>query len=92
MNGKRYSNEFKNKITQEICVKGRSTSLVAEENGIALKTVESWITKYNKDNTYFLRKLETPENQIKTLTAEVKKLRIQVDILKKTIALAEKKE
>ena len=92
MEKKIYSDELKNKITQEICIQGRSTSLVAAENDIPLKAVESWVTKYNKDNKYFLRKLETPEKQIKMLTEEVKRLKVQVDILKKTIALIEKKE
>lgn len=92
MKNKKYSIEVKNRITQEICEQRRSTSTVAKENGISLKTVEKWVTQYHKDKNVFKRRLDSPENQVKMLTNEVKRLNKQVDILKKTISLIEKKE
>lgn len=44
-----YSNELKNKICVRICKKRESTSMVAKEMDIPLKTVEKWVTAYYKD-------------------------------------------
>ena len=48
-----YSNELKNKICIRICRNRESTSLVAKEMEIPLKTVEKWVTAYYKDSRVF---------------------------------------
>lgn len=54
------SNELKNKICIRICRNRESTSLVAKEMEIPLKTVEKWVTAYYKDSRVF----EVPEGYI----------------------------
>ncbi|MDB7980583.1 hypothetical protein PND78_08535 [Faecalicoccus pleomorphus] len=44
-----YSNELKNKVCVRICKNRESTSMVAKEMDIPLKTVEKWVTAYYKD-------------------------------------------
>lgn len=46
---RKYSNRFKKVICELICDLGHSTLRTAEEYGIALKTLEKWITAYHKD-------------------------------------------
>lgn len=50
---KSYSNELKHKVSYKICVDKESTSKIAEEYGIPLKTVEKWVTSFNKDPECF---------------------------------------
>lgn len=55
-----YSNELKNKICIRICKNKESTSKVAKEADIPLKTVEKWVTAYYKDSNVF----DVPEGYI----------------------------
>lgn len=88
----KYPNELKSVVTYEICVLGKSTSKTAKEYNIPLKTVEKWVTKYNKDpNVYNTTKLSDAE-RIKTLEDEVIRLRKSNDVLKKTLILLAKRE
>ena len=48
-----YSRELKKKLCEMIRVKGKSTLKVANEYNIPIKTLEKWITAYNKDNHCF---------------------------------------
>ena len=45
----KYSYEFKNYIVKRIVEQHYSTSLTAMEFDIPLKTLEKWITAYNKN-------------------------------------------
>lgn len=53
---RKYSNCFKKVICELICDLGYSTLRTAEEYGIALKTLEKWITAYHKDSHCFDKK------------------------------------
>jgi transposase-like protein len=89
---RKYSKQLKASVINEIINKHRSTSKVAAELNIPLKTVEKWITLYNKDNTIF-DVVELPlTEQVDVLKKEVERLRKDNDILKKTIILLAKKE
>lgn len=48
-----YNRELKKKLCEIVCINGSSTSKTAEEYGVPLKTLENWITAYNKDNHCF---------------------------------------
>lgn len=48
-----YSKDLKRKICNDICINKKSTIRTAEAYGIPLKTVEKWITAFNKDNHCF---------------------------------------
>lgn len=54
-----YGTELKRKLCQEICINGKSTIKIAEEYKIPLKTLEKWITAFNKNNNCFNPKVET---------------------------------
>lgn len=51
-----YSNELKDNICYKICVEKQSTSLLAKQLSIPLKTVEKWVTAYYKDPNRFKQK------------------------------------
>lgn len=48
-----YTNSLKKKLCEDICLHGNSTSVSAKEYNIPLKTLEKWITSYNKNNHCF---------------------------------------
>lgn len=54
----KYSYMLKKEVSSRICDNGESTSLMAKEYGIPLKTVEKWVTAYNKDRTCY----DKPDN------------------------------
>ena len=58
-----YTIELKKKLCIDICINGKSTIKTAEEYNIPLKTLEKWITAFNKDNHCFDPKIE--ENDFK---------------------------
>ena len=55
----KYSRELKKELCERICVNGDSTIKTASEYNIPLKTIEKWITAYNKDNHCFDPIIET---------------------------------
>lgn len=48
-----YNINLKRKLCIDICINGKSTIKTAEEYNIPLKTLENWITAFNKDNHCF---------------------------------------
>ena len=48
-----YNIELKKKLCEDICVNGKSTLKTANEYNIPIKTLEKWITAFNKDNHCF---------------------------------------
>ncbi len=48
-----YSNSLKKKLCHEICLNGKSTIKTANEYNVPLKTLEKWITAFNKDSSCF---------------------------------------
>lgn len=48
-----YSNSLKKNLCEDICLNGKSTSFSAKQFGIPLKTLENWITSFNKDSHCF---------------------------------------
>ena len=45
----KYNRELKKKLCEDICINHSSTLKTANEYGIPIKTLEKWITAYNKD-------------------------------------------
>ena len=89
---KKYTKELKASVVYEICKLNRSTKIVASEYKISVKTVENWITAYNKDNSIF-EVSELPISvKIKQLEKENARLKRDNEILKKTIRLLGKNE
>ena len=48
-----YNINLKKKLCTDIYISGKSTIKTAEEYNIPLKTLENWITAFNKDNHCF---------------------------------------
>ena len=76
----------------EIKKVGRSNREVAQEHDIPIKTLEKWITAYNKDNDYFEIGKPPEETNVKQLERQIARLKRENEILKKTIALLGGKE
>ena len=53
-----YSIDLKKKLCELICLNHASTIKTAEEYNVPLKTLEKWITSFNKDNHCFDPKVE----------------------------------
>ena len=89
---KKYDNNFKSMIVNLIVNEKHSTLKTAEQFEIPIKTLEKWITAYNKDNKCFDADYKTQSQIIDDLKREVAKLKRDNDILKKTISLLAKKD
>lgn len=48
-----YKNNFKKKLCKEVCIYKKSTSKTADTYGVPLKTLEKWITAFNKNPNCF---------------------------------------
>lgn len=53
-----YNSTLKRKLCIDICLNGKSTIKTAQEYNVPLKTLEKWITSFNKDNHCFDPKFE----------------------------------
>ena len=89
---KKYDNNFKSMIVNLICNEKHSTIKTAEQFEIPLKTVEKWITAYNKNNRCFDFDYKTQSQIIDDLKKQISRLEKDNEILKKTITLLAKKE
>ena len=89
---KKYDNNFKFMIVNLICNEKHSTIKTAEQFEIPLKTVEKWITAYNKNNRCFDFDYKTQSQIIDDLKKQISRLEKDNEILKKTITLLAKKE
>ena len=50
---RQYDKKMKNEVAHLICVERKSTIKTAEEYKVPLKTVEKWVTAFNKNNKVF---------------------------------------
>ena len=48
-----YDKKLKNEVAHLICVERKSTIKTAEQYNVPLKTVEKWVTAFNKNNNVF---------------------------------------
>ena len=89
---RKYDNNFKSMIVNLIINEKHSTIRTAEQFNIPLKTLEKWITAYNKDNRCFDADYKTQSQIIDDLKREITTLKRDNEILKKTISLLAKKD
>ena len=87
-----YCIDLKRKLCTEVCLNCKSTIKIAHEYHVPIKTLEKWITAYNKDNKVFDKDYLTSAKQIELLKKKVSRLERDNEILKKTITLLAKKE
>ena len=89
---RKYDNNFKSMIVSLIVKEKHSTIKTAEQFTIPLKTLEKWITAYNKDSRVFYADYKSQSQIIDDLKKKISSLERDNDILKKTITLLAKKE
>ena len=89
---RKYDNNFKSMIVNLIVNEKHSTIKTAEQFDIPLKTLEKWITAFNKDNKIFDSNDKNQAQIITDLKKKIASLERDNDILKKTITLLAKKE
>ena len=53
-----YNTDLKKKLCEDICLRHASTIKTANEYNIPIKTLEKWITAFNKDNHCFDPKVQ----------------------------------
>lgn len=86
----KYSNEMKRFILLRI-LKKNSTSQVAKEFDLPLKTVEKWITAYNKDPNCFNDKTIKNKKETNEIIKKYKEIKKDNEILKAMISSLSKK-
>ena len=89
---RKYERSFKSMIINLIVNEKHSTIKTAEQFNIPLKTLEKWITAYNKNNNVFNSDYKSQAQIIADLKKQIVSLQRDNDILKKTISLLAKKE
>lgn len=57
-----YSRELKKQLCENICINGHSTLKTSQQFNVPIKTLEKWITAFNKDNHCFDPIIETDDN------------------------------
>lgn len=87
-----YDRNFKAMVVDHIVKKKYGTSQAAIFFGVPLKTLEKWITAFNKDNSCFSDNYISDKAKIKLLEKQIAELENQNLILKKTIALLGNKD
>ena len=80
-----YSNEFKKMAAELVIISKHSTLKTANDLHVPLKTLEKWITAYNKNNKVFDSDYISPEQHIQKLKKRIAELENTNDILKKTL-------
>ena len=88
---RKYDTNFKSMIVNLIVNEKHSTIRTAQQFDIPLKTLEKWITAYNKDHNVFNSDYLSSAKQIDLLKKQISQLQRDNDILKKTISLLAKK-
>lgn len=88
---KKYTYEIKKKLYEMFYINHNSTYKTAKKYGVPLKTLEKWITAYNKNNKCFDFEYINNEKVKKQLLKQAKALKIENEILRKTIELLKKK-
>ena len=89
---RKYDTDFKAMIVNLVVNEKHSTIKTAEQFNIPLKTLEKWITAYNKDKHVFDKNYLSSAQQINILKKKISQLERDNEILKKTITLLAKKE
>lgn len=88
---KQYNLDFK-KMAVELIKDGASTIKTAEDLNVPLKTLENWITAYNKNPNIFDPDYISPQEQIKRLEKKIKEQQETIEILKKAAAFFAKQD
>ncbi len=87
---RRHNNDFKSMLVDLIVNKKHSTILTAQHFEVPLKTLEKWITAYNKDPNVFNSNYLSANQQIASLKKRVSELERDNLILKNNFFISKK--
>lgn len=86
---KRYDREYKMDAARMVVDGGRAIKDVAADLGVAPVTIRTWVASYRQSQAIGAPgsgHISATELQLKLANDEIRKLKIQVDFLKKTMA------
>lgn len=86
---RRYDREYKMDAARMVVDGGRTLGAVAEDTGVCYATVRAWVAAYRKGQSGAFPgtgKLSPADLNLKQVMDENRKLKIQVEFLKKTMA------
>lgn len=83
---RKYDLNFKSTVVDLIVNHNHSTLKTAQEFDIPLKTLEKWITAYNKNNQIFNVDDFSPQAEINKLKKKINEQEKVIQLLKKTIS------
>jgi transposase len=87
---RRFSQEFKFEAVSMVVDQGRDLYEVADELGIRSDMLRKWKRKFEEDGSGAFPgsgRLKPEDEELRRLRREVKRLRIERDILKKAVAI-----
>jgi transposase len=87
---KRYDREFKLGAVRLVVEEGKSIAQVANDLGISDKSLYTWVAQFKADAEASFPgsgKLKPQDDELKRLREEVRILRMERDLLKKTLPL-----
>jgi len=87
---KQYSVEYKEEAVRLVTSGERSQSEVSRNLGISSSTISQWCKEYGNANNQAVTKEESAK--IKSLEAEIRRLKLEQDILKKATAFFAKNQ
>lgn len=87
-----YPNILKDEVCTMICDNGASTTYVADLYNIPLKTIEKWVTAYNKNPQHYKQKASfyrpaNKESGSKKKYADMNKEELRVELMRRDVEL-----
>jgi transposase len=83
---RRYTDEFKREAVKLVTEQGYTQAEAARSLGIHANLIRQWRRKFAKENSGMETMSETEQQELKRLREEVRRLRMERDILKKATA------
>ena len=87
MSRRRFTQEFKDELCQEVIASSKPIKDVAASYGVGAETLRNWLAKYRADNPVTERPVSGSERErLRELEKEVLELRAETAFLKKATA------
>jgi transposase len=86
MRQQRYSEQFKRDAVRLVIEEGYTVNAAAESVGVTHTTMTRWVDRYGDDADRSKRKYASKDDEIDALRDEVRRLRMEREILKKATA------
>ena len=85
---KTYDSEFKLNIVNLCKTSGRTVATISKEMGVASSTIHKWIASHSEGSSFPGKgHVEASQEELVALRKELHHVRLERDILKKTVAI-----